>query len=103
MQAAAARNELSLPERHRTIALALHLGELAEKLGKKEEEEWLLWTVEEFIRIYHSNSEGSQAGLRHLDQPEIVELTLPVWTQIDGFEVALEALGTCYAKQGNAE
>jgi hypothetical protein len=101
MRASAARDELSIPERHRAIALAMHLGELAEQLGKDEEEEWLLWSVEEFIRIHHSNSGTS--SLQRMDYPEATELTLPPWTQKEDFEAALEALGSWYAKHDNAE
>ncbi|KAF8491112.1 hypothetical protein JB92DRAFT_3007041 [Gautieria morchelliformis] len=103
MRASAARDELSVPERHRAIAIAMHLGELAEQLGKNEEEEWLLWSVEEFIRIYHSKSGTS--SLQHMDHTELeaTELTLPAWTQKDDFEAALEALGSWYAKNGNTE
>ncbi|KAF8587211.1 hypothetical protein K439DRAFT_852412 [Ramaria rubella] len=100
MQSSAAANELSLPERRRTIALALHLGELSEHLRKEEEEQWLLWSVEEFIRISRATT-GNPA--LHMDQPEATELILPNWTQKDEFEVALEALGSCYARQGNLE
>lgn len=101
MQASAARNELSMPERHRAIALAMHLGELAEQLDMKEEEEWLLWSVEEFIRIY--NSKSGDSSLLHVDQTKAIELTLPDWTQNDDFATALEALGSWYAKQSNTE
>ncbi|KAF8524343.1 hypothetical protein BU17DRAFT_84935 [Hysterangium stoloniferum] len=94
---------LSMIERHRAIAMAVHLGHLARELGKPpaEEEEWLLWSVEEFINIYKSNS--GDEGLRHLSDPEATALGLPKWTSKDEFESALEALGSCYARQGNAE
>jgi len=103
MQGEAAASRLSTAERRRAIALSMHLGELAELLGKPErdEEHWLLWNVEEFLRIYKENS-GEEA-LRHLDDPHEQELKLPVWTEKDGFEIALEALARYYAKQGNAE
>lgn len=103
MQGEAAASRLSAAERRRAIALSMHLGELAELLGKpeKDEEHWLVWNVEELLRIYKENS-GEEA-LRHLDAPHEQELGLPIWTEKDEFEIALEALARYYAKQGNAE
>lgn len=98
MNDSAARNELSMAERHRAIAISMHLGELASQLGKKEEEKWLVWSVQEFAKFYQSIYADPSA--QQSDQPARMDLTLPPWTQHHEFQAALEALGSYWTKVG---
>jgi len=108
---------LTLPERYRAIALSTHLGTLAELLGKppSEEEEWLVWGVEEFIKIYKERTGivGNEGAFERLDRKkegegdvDESELGLPRWMRKGDkgeFESVLERLGAFYARRGNVE
>lgn len=94
MQASAARNELSRAERHRAVALAIHLGALADQLQRfDDEEKFLSWSVEELLR----------ANAAHTTSTHAAELNLPEWTSNDDLGAALETLGSFYAKTGKIE
>lgn len=110
MRELADKNQLSVPERHRAVALALHIANLAGQLNKShDEEQWLLWSVEQLMAIHatsmNSPYSGSSSSSRQLqaDYTHAEDLGLPTWTADDELEAALEALGSCYAKQGQLE
>lgn len=110
MRELAGQNQLSVPERHRAAALALHIAKLADQLNKShDEEQWLLWSVEQLMAIHatsmNSPLSGSFSSSRQwqADYAHAEDLGLPTWTADDELEAALEALGSYYAKHGQLE
>lgn len=110
MRELAGKNELSVPERQRTVALGLHIANLAGQLNKShDEEQWLLWSVEQLMAIHAMSTKspfsGSSSPSRqwHADYTHAEDLGLPTWSANGELEAALEALGSYYAKQGQLE
>ncbi|KAJ3840016.1 hypothetical protein EV361DRAFT_945796 [Lentinula raphanica] len=84
------------PVRLRAVSLASKLGDLAGELEKplKEREKWLVWAVEEVLRVVKDEGKGE------LDLPM---LALPSWIRKTDIGAPLEALGEFYEQVGNIE
>ncbi|KAG2156753.1 uncharacterized protein EDB93DRAFT_1125407 [Suillus bovinus] len=89
-------------ERLRRVALAYKLGQLASERNMDEEEKWLIWAVEEVLKL-------SGLGITNADSDTntkasaLEDLELPTWMSKTDLGAPLEALGTLYAKKGRIE
>ena len=101
---------LSGKERVRTVALAHKLGEMAEtyQLPAAEEERWLVYAVEELLRVL--SDEQSAARLRAgaadpVKEHQLVlsELELPPWVDLTDVVAPLQSLGAFYNRAGKQE
>lgn len=105
---------LTKGDRMRAVALSYKLAELAQNLGKpQEEEKWLVWGVEATLRTVLDAPPMAAVDVLTVRQGhwEIVEgprskvlveqLGLPSWTTQLDIAAPFEALGTFYAKSGN--
>lgn len=104
MRTQADKNSLSMAERSRAVALALHVGNLAGQLQKShDEEQWLLWSVEQLMPIHETSTSSSshQFASGHSHAQDLVGL--PSWVADGELESAIEALASYYAKQGQTE
>ena len=75
-----------------------------------EEEKWLVWGVEEILRIVQDSQTKSDVGVSEKingssDESRMVlaELELPGWVTTTDLGAPLEALGAFYARSGNLE
>jgi len=75
-----------------------------------EEEKWLVWGVEEILRIVQDSQTKSDVGVSEKrngssDESRMVlaELELPGWVTTTDLGGPLEALGAFYARSGNLE
>ncbi|OJA11845.1 hypothetical protein AZE42_04058 [Rhizopogon vesiculosus] len=97
---------LSDEERLRRVALAYKLGQLASERDVDEEEKWLIWAVEEVLRLSglgkkktdSDTNAKARSGSSALD-----ELELPTWMSKADLGAPLEALGALYAKKDRIE
>lgn len=91
---------LSNEERVRRVALAYKLGQLASERDLDEEEKWLVWAVEEVLRLsgLGMTNAKSDSGSSALE-----DLELPSWMSKTDLGAPLEALGALYAKKGKIE
>lgn len=121
LQQAGMEQELSGPEKLRAIAISYKLGEMAAKLGRREDEErYLVWAVEAILKSVFrlgEQPEGSEQAnpLSHAlettrSQPRdpdtrtmLSELSLPTWATKTDIASPLEALGAFYAEAGRVE
>ncbi|KIK36947.1 hypothetical protein CY34DRAFT_109328 [Suillus luteus UH-Slu-Lm8-n1] len=100
---------LSNEERLRRVALACKLGQLASERDLDEEEKWLLWGVEEVLRLSrlgmtNASSEKSNTRMHENSGSTALEdFELPSWMSKTDLGAPLEALGTLYAKKGRIE
>lgn len=96
------KNTLTGPERLRAVAISLKLSELAQdlKLPNMEVEKWLVWSVEELLRIVKTPASG---GTDEDEQLNLPMLPLPSWITKTDVGAPLEALGSFYAKAGRIE
>ncbi|KIK60151.1 hypothetical protein GYMLUDRAFT_43909 [Collybiopsis luxurians FD-317 M1] len=109
------KDTLTGPERLRAVALSSKLGELAAKLNrpKVEEEKWLVWAVEELLRIVKGSSpsssdSGGGGGSEDVDYHtqghiNLPLLPLPSWMNKTDIGAPLEALGAFYAEAGRLD
>ncbi|KAF5358836.1 hypothetical protein D9757_014253 [Collybiopsis confluens] len=105
------KNTLTGPERLRAVALSTKLGELAAQLkrSKVEEEKWLVWAVEELLRIVKGPTDESLGGsgddVDDYSQGKInfPLLPLPSWMNKTDIGAPLEALGAFYAHAGRLD
>ncbi|KAG6837089.1 hypothetical protein H0H93_014981 [Arthromyces matolae] len=114
-QVGTANDALSGPEKLRAIAISYKLGEMANALQWREEEErHLVWAVEAVLKsVFRLGEQMEQAD----HAPEIVsslprdsdtrtmlsELSLPEWATKTDVAAPLEALGAFYAEAGRVE
>ncbi|KAG6336985.1 hypothetical protein ID866_2086 [Astraeus odoratus] len=100
---------LSDEERLRRVGIACKLAELSSE-QTEEEEKWLVWAVEEVLRLVglgvknwsaESNSQVTKESTQA--HPILSELELPPWIRKDDLGAPLAALGNLYAKKGNIE
>lgn len=114
-------SELNDRERLRMVALANKLGEMAEEwqLGAEEEEKWLVFAVEEGLRVARDvdlrrgvkislageKGKGKEAEDRVEEEEKIVlaDLQLPEWLTEQDLGAPIEALGALYARTGRVE
>ena len=104
-------NGLTRNERLRAVAIAHKLGEMAEayQLPQEEEERWLVYSVEEMLRVVRDDQQGrgrtdGTAEVVESDQPvSLDELELPRWVQKMEVVAPLQALGTFYSRVGKQE
>lgn len=101
---------LSGKERLRTVAIAHKLGEMAEAYQQPagEEERWLVYAVEELLRILRDEHVNTQLAVPTHDadkehQTIITELELPKWVEKIHIVAPLQALGTFYNRTGKQE
>lgn len=105
---------LTNEERLRRVAVACKLAELcANEDGGKEEERWLVWAVEEVLRLagvqtQNGCSMGNPTTTRSDGAPgsasvALAELELPSWMRRVDLGSPLAALGSVYAHRGNIE
>ncbi|KAJ4467742.1 hypothetical protein C8J55DRAFT_438603 [Lentinula edodes] len=99
---------LTGPERLRAVAISSKLGELAKDLKKhkSEEEKWLVWSVEELLRIVKSPSKddaGENVDYTHQGSFNLPLLALPSWISKTDIGAPLEALGSFYAEAGRLD
>ncbi|KAL4247743.1 Protein Mrg3-like protein [Abortiporus biennis] len=117
--------ELSGRERVRAAAISYKLGEMAEEYQQpaEEEEKWLVWSVEEMLRIVRDNklglltspsiftpswstSQGEKQRQQEQSKDETVdlsELDLPRWITTMDLVGPLQALGSFYGRTGKQE
>jgi len=103
------------PDRVRAAALAFKLAEMAEEYSQPEaeEEKWLVYAVEELLRVLRDTQSrmpaGSDASVGsvngHGDQTtlDLAELELPRWVSRDDVVAPLERLGAFYNRTGKQE
>ncbi len=112
LQRLRAANGLSGRERLRTVGVAYKLGEMAEiyQQSTKEEERWLVYAVEEMLRILRDEQLGSvpsssATGERtEVEQQWILsDLELPSWADKTDVVSPLQALGAFYNRTGRQE
>jgi len=68
-----------------------------------EEEKWLVWGVEEILRIVQDSQTKSDVGMLDESRMVLAELELPGWVTTTDLGAPLEALGAFYARSGNLE
>ncbi|KAG8728991.1 hypothetical protein FRC12_021334, partial [Ceratobasidium sp. 428] len=97
---------LSGPERMRAIGLSMKLAELASRFGQHEEEErYLVFGVEEILRMVKEQSEAAQAPndqAAETSNPK-QELVLPPWVSHTDAGSVLERLAEFYSKTGKPD
>ena len=100
---------LTSEERLRRVAVACKLAELCANEEGEEEEKWLVWAVEEVLRLAGVQTEngGSVGGTARSDSNStsvvLAELELPSWMRRVDLGAPLAALGSVYARKGNVE
>lgn len=99
---------LSNEERLRRVALAYKLGQLASERDVDEEEKWLIWAVEEVMRLSglgmtNPNSHMNTKAQENSGSGALEDLELPSWMSKTDLGAPLEALGALYAKKGRIE
>ncbi|KAI0792476.1 hypothetical protein C8Q75DRAFT_714509 [Abortiporus biennis] len=96
--------ELSGRERVRAAAISYKLGEMAEEYQQpaEEEEKWLVWSVEEMLRIVRDNKLGQQKQSKD-ETVDLSELDLPRWITTMDLVGPLQALGSFYGRTGKQE
>jgi hypothetical protein len=99
---------LSNEERLRRVALAYKLGQLASERDLEEEEKWLIWAVEEVLRLsglgmLNANSDTKTKAQENSGSSALEDLELPSWMSKTDLGAPLEALGALYAKKGRIE
>jgi hypothetical protein len=99
---------LSNEERLRRVALAYKLGQLASERDLDEEEKWLLWAVEEVLRLTglgmtNASSDTNTRMHENSGSSALDDLELPSWMSKTDLGAPLEALGALYAKKGRIE
>ncbi|KAG1745262.1 hypothetical protein EDB19DRAFT_1693509 [Suillus lakei] len=99
---------LSNEERLRRVALAYKLGQLASERDVDEEEKWLIWAVEEVLRlsglgVTNANLDMNTKVRENSGSSALEELELPSWMSKTDLGAPLEALGALYAKKGKIE
>ena len=100
---------LSSAEKMRSVVLAYKLAEIAHKIHKpsEEEEKWLVWSVEAILHtVLDASPVAVSSGTANNQGPNITalveQLGLPAWAVEHDIAAPFEALGTFYAKMGNA-
>lgn len=95
---------LTNEERLRRAAVACKLAELcANEDGKEEEERWLVWAVEEVLRLAGVSADGTSHSESASTSVVLAELELPSWMRRADLGAPLAALGSVYAQKGNVE
>jgi len=95
---------LSDEERLRRVALAYKLGQLASERDVDEEEKWLIWAVEEVMRLSGLGKKNADSDTNAKARSSALdELELPIWMSKADLGAPLEALGALYAKKGKIE
>ncbi|KAG0704978.1 hypothetical protein DFH29DRAFT_1034404 [Suillus ampliporus] len=99
---------LSDEERLRRVALAYKLGQLSSERDVDEEEKWLIWAVEEVLRLSglgtkNADSDTNTKARGNSGSSALEELELPTWMSKTDLGAPLEALGALYAKKGTIE
>ncbi|KAG2036750.1 hypothetical protein BDR03DRAFT_865447 [Suillus americanus] len=99
---------LSNEERLRRVALAYKLGQLASERDLDEEKKWLIWAVEEVLRLSglgmtNANSDTNTKAHENSGFSALEDLELPSWMSKTDLGAPLEALGALYAKKGRIE
>lgn len=101
------KDDLTGPERLRTVALAHKLGALAQALGRPsaEEEQWRVFAVEEALRLAKDTTARPSHGSESVDAALVVlaELDLPRWLHDDDIGAPIEALDEFYGRTGRLE
>lgn len=97
---------LSPPERLRAAALSHRLGYLASELKKpeKEEEKWLVWSVNAIIMTVMEAPAGEEKVTPRGKNLHIMggDMRLPSWATDHDFAAPFAALGSFYADRGNS-
>ncbi|KAG1736112.1 uncharacterized protein EDB91DRAFT_537334 [Suillus paluster] len=99
---------LSDEERLRRVALAYKLGQLSSERDVDEEEKWLIWAVEEVLRLSglgtkNADSDTNTKAHSNSGSSALEELDPPAWMSKTDLGAPLEALGALYAKKGRIE
>lgn len=95
-------------ERLRRVALAYKLSQMASERDLDEEEKWLIWAVEEVLRLSglgmtKANSDANIKAQENTGSSALEDLELPSWMSKTDLGAPLEALGALYAKKGRIE
>lgn len=100
-------------ERLRTVAIAYKLGEMAGtyQLPQTVEEQWLVYAVEEMLRILKDEQVASRKSTsgedsipdEHAHHVELDDLELPSWVDRTDVVSPLQALGSFYNQVGKQE
>ena len=100
---------LTSEERLRRVAVACKLAELCANEEGEEEEKWLVWAVEEVLRLAgvqtkNGDSVGGTARSDNISTSVVLaELELPSWMRRVDLGAPLASLGSVYARKGNVE
>ena len=103
---------LSGKERLRSVAIAYKLGEMADTYQQPaaEEERWLVYAVEELLRILRDEQHASRLrtadGVSDSDKEHqlvLSDLELPKWVEMTDVVAPLQALGAFYSRTGRQE
>jgi hypothetical protein len=93
----------------RRVSVACKLAELCTNEDGEEEEKWLVWGVEEVLRLagVQTKNEDSVGGTVRSESTStslvLAELELPSWMRRVDLGAPLAALGSVYARKGNVE
>ena len=96
---------LTNEERLRTVAVAFKLAELCTNEEEVEVEKWLVWAVEEVLRLagVQTKNGDSVGGTARSDSTSasvvLAELDLPSWMCRVDLGAPLAALGSVYARK----
>jgi len=105
MQKDGAKEKLTGPEKLRAVSIGQKLGELSEELDRplEEQEKWLVWTVEEMLKLVKAEGKGSSKEALAEEQVNLPLLVVPSWISKADMGAPLEALGAFYARTGRIE
>ncbi|THU86559.1 hypothetical protein K435DRAFT_782822 [Dendrothele bispora CBS 962.96] len=105
MQKEDAKDRLTGPEKLRAVSIGSKLGQLAEELDRPldEQEKWLVWTVEEMLKLVKAEGKGSSKAALADEQVNLPLLVVPSWISKADMGSPLEALGAFYARTGRTD
>jgi hypothetical protein len=93
---------LANEEKLRAISIGQKLGEMADtyQLGEEEEERWLVWSVEEVLKLAKEAGSAKPEGKSEESNLVLADLELPKWVSVTDIGAPLESLGAFYARTG---
>ncbi|KAF5344033.1 hypothetical protein D9758_012877 [Tetrapyrgos nigripes] len=109
MQRDGAKETLTGQEKLRAISIASKLGQLAQELQRpqEEEEKWLVFAVEEMLKLVKSEGKGpgSNSAKDALEEGQVSLplLVVPSWISKADMGAPLEELGAFYARIGRID
>lgn len=92
------------PERLRAASISLRIGQIAERLNKKgDEESYKVWALEETLRMIAQFNGFQQPATGDVPPMDVRTVQLPSFIQRDQLGGLIEEVGRMYTKRGKAE